>query len=373
MIQITNKKELIEKINKEITNEKRYASMFFDTDNNGRRLEDYHDFAREYARCRKPSMGRKISSAFRLFKDTDKLGVVSYVIHLEGYGSKPFMRITPDNIVEFVATPEEMWHNAQSIVTSSYRWIPFVFERHKRGLYRVQHAGRHTKQMESKVHAWCKDKLQRAKMLPDNASEQTVSNFDDENFLSAWRFSSKLMKVSPAYYQGLKFDIITGECFNRRATDRFIEKPKERKVWRQTLARFKKGIKARAKVRALDPFVNEVWVRRQSESNRYHWKQPDWSSESWIGLLEQSMRDNVFPRELLIGFCMTPHTGYYQQSKPTSSDVAKSVDKILNDLSIELRRRFDVFKSEGHDDKKQERYHYSWGDKNITLEEVSKI
>lgn len=310
----------------------------------------YSELADFFARCRKPSKGRRLSSAFRLFKDTDKHGVVSYVVHLEGYGSKPFMRITPDNIVEFVATSEEVWHHSQSIVSSIHNWFPFHIERQKKGLYRV---------ISSKI------------FNPPAFSNR--QNWTDANYEDYFVKRKEIRKSSPAYYQGLKFNMTTGECLNRRATDRFVEKPEERKAWRKTLARFKKGIKARAKVRALDPFVNEVWVRRQSESNRYHWKQPDWSSESWIGLLEKSMRDNVFPRELLIGFCMTPPTGYYQQSKPTSSDVVKSVDKILNDLSIELRRRFDVFKSEGHDDKKQEKYHYSWGDKNITLEEVSKI
>ena len=297
----------------------------------------YKDLADFFAKCRKPSKGRRISSAFRLYKNTDTHAVTSYVVHLEGYGSKPFMRITPDNIVEFVATPEEVRHNSQSIVCSIQNWFPFAIERHKKGLYRVAHH----------------------KTL-DTIREQTK----EYNYI--------IMRTQPAYYQGLKFNMVTGECLNRRATDRFIEKLEERKAWRKTLAKFKKGIKARAKVRALDPFISDVWARRQSQ-DRYHWKQPDWSSESWIGLLEKSMRDNVFPRELLIAFCMTPHTGYYQQDIPTSSDVVKSVNKILNDLSIELRRRFGVFKSEGHDDRKQDKYHYSWGDKNITLEEVNKI
>ena len=297
----------------------------------------YEDLADFFAKCRKPSKGRRISSAFRLFKDTDKHGVVSYIVHLEGYGSKPFMRVTPDNIVEFVATPEEVRHNSQSIVSSIQNWFPFDVARHKKGLYRVAHQ----------------------KAL-DTIRELTK----EHNYI--------IMRTQPAYYQGLKFNMVTGECLNRRATDRFIEKPEERMAWRKTLAKFKKGIKARAKVRALDPFIDSVWVKRQGQ-NRYHWKQPDWSSESWIGLLEKSMKDNVFPRELLIGLCMTPHTGYYQQEKPNSSDVVKSTNKILNDLSIELRRRFNVFKSEGHDDRKQEKYHYSWGDKNITLEEVTKI
>lgn len=310
----------------------------------------YNELSDFFARCRKPSEGRRISSAFRLFKNTDKLGVVSYVVHLEGYGSKPFMRITPDNIVEFVATPEELWHHSQSIVSSIHNWFMFYIERHRKGLYRVIHS----------------------KLFNPRTTWGTSAKWTNDDWERHYARHKDIRNSSPAYYQGLKFNMITGECLNRRATDKFVEKPEERKAWRQTLARFKKGIKARAKVRAFDPLINDMWAERQKQ-DQYHWKQPDWSQESWVKLLEQSMKDNVFSRELLIGFCMTPHDGYYQQKKPTSSDVAKGVDKILNDLSIELRRRFDVFKSEGHDERKQDKYNQTWGDRNITLEEVSKI
>ena len=71
-----------------------------------KKYKTYEELADFFAKCRKPSQGRRLSSAFRIFKDTDKHGVVSYVVNMEGYGSQPFMRITPDNIVEFVATPE---------------------------------------------------------------------------------------------------------------------------------------------------------------------------------------------------------------------------------------------------------------------------
>ena len=91
-------------------------------------------------------------------------------------------------------------------------------------------------------------------------------------------------------------------------------------------------------------------------------------------MLEKSIRDNEFPKELLLGFCATPSSGYYQQGKPTSKEVFDGVHKILNDMSVELRRRFNVFEKEGHDEKREEKYKYSYyGSNSLTIEEARKL
>ena len=370
-MEVTNKQELIRYIEHEVQNERRYMS-YADTDNGGRRLETYDNFAKEFARCRDKSKGRKISASFRLFQ-TVQQDVVCYDIHIEGYGSQAFMRITPDNIVEFVAPAQAVWQHSQSIVSSSYRWIPFMFERHKKGLYRVQHTGRHAKQLTSEMETWFKNKLEQAKMLSDNVSEDICNDFKSACYMSTYNITSRMMRESPAYFQGLKFNILTGECLNRRPDDKFVEKADERKVWRQALAKFKRGIRARAKVRAFDPLIEKVWADRQGQ-NHYHHKQPDWSSKPWLDLLEKSIRNNEFSKELLIGFCSTPPSGYYQQSKPTSKEVFDGVHKILTDMSVELRRRFNVFEKEGHDEKHEEKYKYSYyGSNSLTIEEARNI
>ena len=370
-MEVTNKQELIEYIEQEMSNERRYMS-YSDTTNNGRRLETYDQFTKEFARCRNKSKGRKISASFRLFQ-TVQQGVTCYDVHVEGYGSTPFMRITPDNIVEFIAPSQVVWQHSQSIVSSAYRWIPFMFERHKKGLYRVQHTGNHAKQMVAKLEEFFNNKLSQAKMLSDDVGEAICNDFKSACYMSSWTVSSQMMREAPSYFQGLKFNIITGECLNRRPDDKFVEKADERKVWRQALSKFKRGIRARAKVRAFDPLIEKVWAERQGQ-NRYHWKQPDWSSQPWLDLLEKSIRNNEFSHELLIGFCSTPPSGYYQQSKPTSKEVYDGVHKILTDMSVELRRRFDVFEKEGHDEKREEKYKYmGYGREGLTIEEARNI
>ena len=49
--------------------------------------------------------------------------------------------------------------------------------------------------------------------------------------------------------------------------------------------------------------------------------------------------------------------GYYTTTKiPTSQEIQQTVDNVMNDLSIPMRRRFGVFEQEGHDEKRVEKY-----------------
>ena len=367
---IKTKQQLIDYITEEYEGDRLLRAWCLD-DNNGRRLDNYHMFAEHFRRCRDKAKGRKVSSAFRMFS-TVQQGVKCYDLHIDGYGSNPFMRLTPDNIVEFVATPDVVMQHAQSVVSSVHRWIPFTFERHRKGLYRVCSSQYFNKEY---IHT-TKTNLKRLKEDAENyegeMSESIINKFQGECWRNGWTTSSKIMRQAPAYFQGIKFNILTGECLNRRPDDKFIEKPKQRKEWRQALGKFKRGIRARAKIRAFDPLIEKMWAERQTQ-NHYHWKQPDWSSDSWMGLLEQSIRDNKFSKELLLGLCSTPPTGYYQSEKPTSNDVYKSACKILNDCSTELRRRFDVFEKEGHDERRQDKYYTYHESRNLTIEEAGKI
>ena len=51
------------------------------------------------------------------------------------------------------------------------------------------------------------------------------------------------------------------------------------------------------------------------------------------------------------------------------------VHKILTDMSVELRRRFDVFEKEGHDEKREDKYRFSsyMSNRMLTIEEARKL
>lgn len=267
---------------------------------------------RLWKRVRNPAVGKPINNWTRMFAHPE-----GYMIKLVGYGVQDFALLRPDNTFEFVAEPEVMQANSQSLVSAFHRWFGIAFFRHRKGLYRVT----------------------------------TVKNFDKRYIEKSgtctpnYYHANETFKDSPSYYKGIKFDLTTGDCLNPRPDDKLEEIPEKRKEWRRALTKFKRGVKARIKVHALDGIVNEVWDER-SKQGRWDWRQPDWSSDQWLNLLQNSIRDNEFPQELLKGIVQTSSTGYFIQKKPDIDDLYKSLDKVCNDSSIELRRRFGVFKKD---------------------------
>ena len=294
--------------------------------NSDRSLNTYEEMTAAFNTARYPDKGKPVNQNFRLFKDGD-----IYKITNNAYGTQVLAEITPDNIITFVAPERHIVGVSQTYVSSFYRWFPFNFHRHRKGLYRIEHS----KILDAKT----------AKI--------------EGNYGAGWAEWNKIMNAAPAYFEGIQFNLLTGNCLNRQKDDEFIERPAERKVWRQALTKFKKGYKARAKVHALDGLVSEILAETGGQT-RYHGRCPDWGSKQWLDLLEDSIRKTEYPMPLLKGLVQTTmyggHSYWRQTTTPTTDDMISTIDKVCNDLSIPLRRRFNVFEKEGHDEQKYDTY-----------------
>jgi len=294
-----------------------------------RSLNTYQEMLASFNTARWPHKGKPVNQNWRMFKKGDAIRIVC-----QGYGTEPLADITPDNIITFVAKDSHIINMSQSYVSSFYRWFPFVINRHRKGLYRI----RHTKDVDAKIHEKTKDSGDR---------------------YAVYSTFNSVMNSGPSYFSGIQFNLLTGECLNQKPDDKFIEIPAKRKEWRQMLTAYKKGLKARAKVHALDAIALEVIKEREKSKNSYHARQPDWSSEEWLDCLQESMTTLDFPKHLLKGFIESSmsNNGWGRQSEvPTVDELIKTVDRIFADLSIPLRRRFKVFQSEGHDENTADKY-----------------
>ena len=298
-----------------------------------RSLNTYEEMLTSFNTARWPNKGKPVNQNWRMFKKGDAIRIVC-----QGYGTEPLADVTPDNIITFVAKESHIIGMSQSYVSSFYRWFPFVINRHRKGLYRI----RHTKNLDAEIH----------KATKGDDNQTTYSTF------------SSVMNNGPSYFCGIQFNLLTGECLNQKPDDKFIEIPAKRKEWRQMLTAYKKGLKARAKVHALDAIALEVMKERQQAQNSWHARQPDWSSEEWLDCLQQSMTTLDYPKHLLKGLMETSmsNRGWGRTTEiPTVDDIIHTVDKIFTDLSIPLRRRFGVFQSEGHDEHTADKYAYGGG------------
>ena len=295
-----------------------------------RSLNTYEEMLTSFNTARWPDKGKPVNQNWRMFKKGDAVRIVC-----QGYGTEPLADITPDNIITFVAKESHIINMSQSYVSSFYRWFPFVINRHRKGLYRI----RHTKNLDAEIH-------------------QQTKGSDSQTAYSTF---SSVMNSGPSYFCGIQFNLLTSECLNQKPDDKFIEIPAKRKEWRQMLTAYKKGLKARAKVHALDAIALEVIKEREQKQNHYHARQPDWSSEEWLDCLQESMTTLDFPKHLLKGFIESAmsNRGWGRQTEvPTVDELIRTVDRIFADLSIPLRRRFKVFQSEGHDERTAEKHSY---------------
>ena len=297
-----------------------------------RSLNTYEEMLTSFNTARWPDKGKPVNQNWRMFKKGDTIRIVC-----QGYGTEPLADITPDNIITFVAKESHIIGMSQSYVSSFYRWFPFVISRHRKGLYRI----RNTKNLDAEIHQQTKG----------SDSQSTYSTFNS------------VMNSGPSYFCGIQFNLLTGECLNQKPDDKFIEIPAKRKEWRKMLTAYKKGLKARAKVHALDAIALEVIKEREQSQNSWHARKPDWSSEEWLDCLQQSMTTLDFPKHLLKGFIESAmnNRGWGRQTDvPTVDDLIRTVDRIFADLSIPLRRRFKVFQSEGHDEHTAEKHRYGY-------------
>jgi len=294
-----------------------------------RSLNTYEQMLAAFQTARSPDKGKPVNQNFRLFMADDGKTIK---ITNHGYGTNVLAEVTPDNIITFTGSERHVIGMSQTYVSSFYRWFPFAFHRHRKNLYRIEH----TKRLTQKLN----------EPLPEGTEVSSYTRFN------------KVMNACPSYFEGIKFNLLTNECLNKRPDDKFIEIPEKRKEWRRALMAFKKGIKARAKVHALDAIAAEIEQERQSQ-HRYSWKQPDWSNKEWLDLLEDSIRKNEYPKELLKGFVQASNVNYWGGNTDghiTPQRIIEGVDRVMNDVSIEMRRRFNVFEKEGHDEDNLEKY-----------------
>lgn len=260
-------------------------------------ITSYKDAAACFAKARKPDAGRPIKQWVRLFKVGD-----NYEFR---FNDMPFAILSPDNILTFPRTPNEMSRMSITFSQASYRVIPVLFQRIATGRYAIEHSLTVDKRLRGNS---------RYASLRENACE---------------------------YFAGIQFDMETGACINKRPRLTDCVDDAARKVWLTKLRKFKQGMKVRAKMGVLETICQQVTAERARDRNT--WSQPNWSSDTWIDLLYTAMNEEQFPTELLRGFAMSCRISVWRHENPTTKATLEAVESVLNKLSVDLRKRFGVF------------------------------
>lgn len=264
-------------------------------------LRTYNDFHSHFMTARNKDKGKPLKSWARIYKNGDTLE-----FYFGDRTGLKFGELTPDNIFTFTESPHVIRRVAAVTFSSSlYKAVPFMWQRVGTARYRVNHTS-------------------------------TIPEDKDRGYM-VWSF---MRQDAPEYFQGMQFNMLTGECTNSRPDFNAVVNPDKRRVWLSALRKFKFGIKARTRIGAFDPLI-------QSQKNlpRSGKSVPDWSDPMWLGLLYTSIKDNDFPMELLNGIAAhaVHDRWYYHRGNIKAADILSAIDEVCNTHSIDLRKRFGVF------------------------------
>jgi len=261
---------------------------------NDSQIHSYEGVKKYFATCRNPEKGKPLKSWARIFKRDD-----DYIICCDGVD---VLKITPDNKLTFLIDGVQGRTIGQTLASSLHRAVPIAWSRVSTNRYRVIH------------------------LL---AAEKTGK--------SLWQS----LKTAPELFEGITFDLTTGECVNARKDLKESIRPEIRKEWLRKLRVFKRNIKLRAKMGVIDGLIKQMREERDNSGNGF--RRPDWNSPPWFDLLYNSISNEECSTELLRGLIASSGYAAWYMSMPTSNHVVGLSDTLLNQLSIALREKFGVF------------------------------
>ena len=148
----------------------------------------------------------------------------------------------------------------------------------------------------------------------------------------------------PEYFQGIKFNMLTGECLNRQPDMLpLVEIPEKRKEWRRKLREYKKGLKARLTMGCFDGFVKHY----SSNAVDFGDRDVDWLDDKQVDFVYRCLDKEEYPNKLLEDIASSASTLYYWGNKEKATEyVHKEINGVFRKLSVPLRKKFGVFEQE---------------------------
>ena len=282
-------------------------------------LQDYADCERMFSTCRNPEKGKPIRTWCRLFKNQD-VYEVCYVPWNYEKGAV-IAEFHPDGRI-VLPSDSLSWKNMHaSLSMALHNALPLLTVRMGKGRYRIAHT-----------------------VLMDRV---TPTREQEGNYYRNWWDSFK--EHGTEYFAGMTFND-DGVCINPQyATDGEIDVEK-RRTWLRMLRRFKRGLKARAKVGALQQHAKRIYDKHaemeRKGKHRWQWELPNWKSKKYYAMLKEAMQTNEYTPEFLDAFVESATPNTYGNTIATDAHILQHVDTLMSELSYSLRRDFGVFVSE---------------------------
>lgn len=257
------------------------------------KLYTYDDYKNYFAKCRSPEKGRPFTNSFRLMKYGE-----DYTVCFQEYkyvGASIFM-VSPDNTLTFVLPTRELIARPHTITGNLWKTGPISVDRKAKRLYTVR-------------------------MLNSPKRHE--------------------------YFSGIAFDLSKQECINPRPDFLDCIDKDKRKEWLRDVKRFKKGLKTRIKIGALDKIIDAAETGRTGAN---YWSSMGEAVTSLESTNVQQyildcMRKNIYPPDILQLFVKTTSSPW-PRLPLTREAVIMNVDYIFDKYSTDFRKLYGVFNVE---------------------------
>lgn len=266
-------------------------------------ITSYQQAFNYVSKARNARRGRPLSSCSRIYLIDG--GVVAVT-----FNDVEIFRIRPDNTLVFVLPVSKIRASSNSLSMAMNNVVPFSWTRISTGRYKV---------------------------VPWNTND-----YD-------WHRFAEIRRNAPEYFEGLTFDLITGDAINAKPDlkDRVV--PEKRTEWLRALRKWKRGFKTRAKVGVIDGLIAQWNPKHRPRKGLRN----DFQNEEQLDILYNCIKNNEHPTELLmelVDYAQFYTSSYsYGSSRSRQVDgkyVAEAVDQLFKEISVPLRKKFGVFGDE---------------------------
>jgi len=265
-------------------------------------FHDYNSASAHFKGVRTPSKGKPVRSFGRLFfNNYDK----SYDLYVHG---RKLLCLSPDNTLTFTLNETDRKYIGNTLSMALDDCIPFVWERKAVNRYLIFH-------------------------LTEPRHQQSWDIYRDRR------------KDAQEYFEGIQFNMLTGECLNPRPPFHQAIVPEIRKAWLTALRKWKRGLKVRVKVGGFDDLIRKSLA---AQANLARYRTPVFDGKVELDILYRCIKNNEHPTDMMrmIVDATIYSLGYYRGDSVTKDDVLKYVETMLTARSMDLRKRFGVFGEE---------------------------
>jgi hypothetical protein len=265
-----------------MTNLSWYEQASFDT---------YEDICKWFKTARSAARGKPYGRWARVYQDNDKSFRVT--VH-----KVDCLRVTPENKVMFLQDATGIRAINNTLSTNLYKLLPIFIIRMGKLRYKVESLATIKVKIEMDNNVW-------------NSTREGVEVFN-----------------------GLTLDLTTGKFDNPKKDLSDRVDSNKRKKWLTLLRGFKRGVKVRLKLGAFDKYIRD----------NKGYTGINWSKPQHIAMLTKAIEEQSFSEELLKVFVSSTHRWFGKSINV--QHVADTIEHILNDNSILLRKEFGVFTDE---------------------------